>query len=172
KDKLTVIIYDDDLPNIKSFSETVLSDRQAADYVGGIALHWYFNHKGNRNDLDYLYHKFHNHFILATEACLEYHEKSHHIILGNWDGFYRYADDIIKDLNHYSTGWMDWNMAIDLKGGPSWVGNKVNAPIIVNATGHEYYKQPMFYAMGHFSKFLVPDSVRLQHNLHTNDAKN
>ena len=48
------------------------------------------------------------------------------------------------------TGWTDWNLCLDLTGGPNWVGNTVDAPIIVNATSQEYYKQPMFYAMAHF----------------------
>ncbi len=52
-------------------------------------------------------------------------------------------------------------MALNLEGGPNWVNNFVDAPIIVNKTAHEYYKQPFFYALGHFSKFLVPDSVRI-----------
>ena len=63
----------------------------------------------------------------------------------------------------------------------SWVGNFVDAPIIVNATGIEFYKQPTYYVLGHFrhvarlnaasrlfakislvySKFLPPDSQRV-----------
>lgn len=40
----------------------------------------------------------------------------------------------------------------------------MDAPIIVNETAKEYYRQPFFYALGHFSKFLVPDSVRLEND--------
>lgn len=54
-------------------------------------------------------------------------------------------------------------MALNLQGGPNWLGNFVNAPIIVNATSQEYYKQPIFYALGHFSKFIVPGSARIDH---------
>ena len=61
-------------------------------------------------------------------------------------------------------------MALDTIGGPNWVNNLVDAPIIVNATGAEYYKQPMFYALGHFSKFLVPKSVRVGHYGKTDHA--
>jgi glucosylceramidase len=56
-------------------------------------------------------------------------------------------------------------MALDTNGGPNWVNNFVDSPVIVNASAQEYYKQPMFYALGHFSKFLIPDSVRI--NLQT-----
>lgn len=55
-----------------------------------------------------------------------------------------------QDLNHWVTGWTDWNMALDTGGGPNWVNNFDNSPIIVNASAGEFYKQPMFYAVGHF----------------------
>ena len=57
---------------------------------------------------------------------------------------------IFQDLNHWVTGWTDWNMALSMKGGPNWVSNFDNSPIYVNATAKEFYKQPAFYAMGHF----------------------
>lgn len=53
-------------------------------------------------------------------------------------------------MNHWVTGWTDWNIALDMKGGPNWVKNFVDSPIIVNAAKDEFYKQPMFYAMAHF----------------------
>jgi len=67
----------------------------------------------------------------------------------------------VKDLNHWVTGWIDWNLALDENGGPNWSGNFVDAPIIVNASANEFYKQPMFYAMGHFSKYIPEDSIAL-----------
>ena len=32
---------------------------------------------------------------------------------------------------------------------------------MVNITSDEFYKQPMFYAMGHFAKFIPEGSVRV-----------
>lgn len=53
---------------------------------------------------------------------------------------------------------MDWNIALDQTGGPNWIDNYVDSPIIVNKEKDEFYKQPMFYIIGHFSKFLTNDS--------------
>jgi glucosylceramidase len=39
-----------------------------------------------------------------------------------------------------------------LQGGPNWAGNFVDAPIIVNAKEGVFYKQPMYYALGHISR--------------------
>lgn len=57
---------------------------------------------------------------------------------------------------------MDWNLVLDEGGGPNWAENYVDAPIIVNNTVDEFYKQPMFYAMGHFSKYIPEDSIRIE----------
>ncbi|KAJ8869053.1 hypothetical protein PR048_030608 [Dryococelus australis] len=67
----------------------------------------------------------------------------------------------LQVTNNWVTGWVDWNMVLDLNGGPNWVNNLVDAPVIVNATADEFYKQPMFYALAHFAKFVPPGSVRI-----------
>ena len=33
----------------------------------------------------------------------------------------------------------------------------------MNPSKHEYYKQPAFYAIGHYSKFFLPGSQRIGH---------
>lgn len=53
-------------------------------------------------------------------------------------------------------------MALDLTGGPTWANNNVDSPILVNKSNGEFYKQPMFYALGHVSKFIERDATRLQ----------
>lgn len=52
-------------------------------------------------------------------------------------------------------------MVLDTIGGPTYILNFCDAPIIVNATSQEFYKQPMFYILGHFAKFLPRDSYRI-----------
>lgn len=52
-------------------------------------------------------------------------------------------------------------MVLDEAGGPCWVNNNVDAPIIVNAEKGEFYKQPMYYVLSHFSKYVPRGSVRI-----------
>lgn len=53
-------------------------------------------------------------------------------------------------------------MALDPKGGPTYVNNELNSPILVNVKQDEFYKEPTFYVMGHFSIFLLPNSYRVE----------
>lgn len=52
-------------------------------------------------------------------------------------------------------------MVLDLNGGPTYISNFCDSPIIVNATGQEFLKQPMYYGLGHFSKFVPRDSQKI-----------
>lgn len=56
----------------------------------------------------------------------------------------------MQDLNHYVVGWTDWNLALDHTGGPNWVKNFVDSPVIVDAKRDVFYKQPTFYSVAHF----------------------
>ena len=67
-----------------------------------------------------------------------------------------------------AAGWVDWNLVLDETGGPNWAGFSSDAALIVNATGDEFYKNPMFYGLGHFSKYVPEGSTRIGFQV-TND---
>jgi glucosylceramidase len=72
-----------------------------------------------------------------------------------------YAHDIIGDLNAGSIGWIDWNLLLDENGGPNHVDNVCDAAMMANLSKGDVYHHPQYYYIGHFSKFIHPDSVRL-----------
>jgi len=159
-----VMIFDDNTPLLEEFATTCLSDPEASKYIAGVAYHWYENRRFDRNGvLDRVSKKFPDKFFLSTEAC--------DIVNGGWRNFELYADDIINDLNHHTSGWIDWNLVLDTKGGPNWVNNFNDAPIFVDVEKKLYYKNPSYYAMGHFSKFILPQSVRIHQELTTNSKQ-
>ena len=47
----------------------------------------------------------------------------------------------------------------------------MDAPIIVNEEQDEFYKNPMYYGLAHFSKFLPQGSVRIDQQLEGYDAE-
>jgi len=61
-------------------------------------------------------------------------------------------------------------MALNTMGGPRWNSPKgFSSPINIDPTVKEYYKQPLFYVMGHFSKFITPQSMRIAFTQQTKD---
>lgn len=161
-DKLKLMIFDDQRPLMYHWAKVILSDPEVQKYVSGIAVHWYEDLAYTSIVLDKTHNMFPNYFILGTEACFgSYPWNYPKVALGSWNRAESYSKDIIEDLNHWVTGWTDWNIALNPEGGPNWVKNFVDSPIIVNKTSGEFYKQPMFYILGHFSKFILPDSIRI-----------
>lgn len=98
-------------------------------------------------------------FLLATEACNGYMDNT--VYAGSWARGYAYLRDIMHQVNNGASGWTDWNLALDMQGGPNHANNFVDAPILVDAAKNEIVKQPMYYAMAHFSAFVPPGSTRI-----------
>uniref|UniRef100_H2YNM8 Glucosylceramidase n=1 Tax=Ciona savignyi TaxID=51511 RepID=H2YNM8_CIOSA len=161
---IKLMILDDQRVFLPAFPEVVLADKEAAQYVSGIGVHWYWDWLVGPYVLSDTHNKFPETFILATEAC---NKDTPQPDLGKWDSGVKYSNSILDNLNNWAVGWVDWNMCLDLKGGPNWAQNFDDSPIIANASADEFYKQPMFYHMGHFSKFLVEGSTRI-HSSGTN----
>uniref|UniRef100_A0A183BSX3 Glucosylceramidase n=1 Tax=Globodera pallida TaxID=36090 RepID=A0A183BSX3_GLOPA len=136
---------------------------RSANAVAGLGVHWYSPPGYPYDVLSQVHALYPNKFLLATEACAGAMERAEHAgpSMGNWTRALQYGHDIIQDLRNWAVGWVDWNICLDTVGGPSWAQNFVDSPVIVNASADEFYKQPMFYAMAHFSRFINPNSVRI-----------
>ncbi|CAK8677307.1 unnamed protein product [Clavelina lepadiformis] len=162
-DDVILMIGDDQRLVLPSWPQVVLSDPDAAKYISGIGVHWYMDWITDPNRLTKTHENFTDYFIFGTEACASAMPwVDPKVRLGHWESGQRYSEDILEDLNHWVTGWTDWNLALDMGGGPNWANNFVDSPIIVNKEKGEFYKQPMFYHMGHFSKFLGEGSIRIE----------
>ncbi|ETE59934.1 Glucosylceramidase, partial [Ophiophagus hannah] len=141
------------------FCQVLSSESQAYRYIHGIGLHWYMDFISPiKGTVEATQRLFPDYFLIATEACAGSFFWEQDVILGSWDRGEDYSHSILENLNHHVIGWIDWNLALDLQGGPNWVKNYVDSPIIVDASSDIFYKQPMFYHLGHFSKFIVEGS--------------
>jgi len=81
--------------DVHLWAKDILSDKEAAKYVSGIAFHWYNNNDGNLGNLETTHNIDPTKFILSSEACEVWPGKPKHVYLGSWDTFERYANDII-----------------------------------------------------------------------------
>jgi len=137
-------------------------DAAARRRVAGIGVHWY---AGDHFDqLDRVHALLPDKLLLATEACCEGGVK-----LNQWDRGERYAHDIIGDLNHWVSGWLDWNIALDTTGGPNHANNFCDAPIIADPANDALHYQSSFHYLGHFSRFIEPGAIRI--GIQTSDPR-
>ncbi|ETP39302.1 hypothetical protein F442_13226 [Phytophthora nicotianae P10297] len=174
--ELKLMANDDQKTGIQSRS-TPFDDPESRKYLSGLAFHWYQNldfilpFAGNYNNLLKFSETNPDMFMLGTETCEGYLPS----FIGTgrgpaldkpkkaWKRAENYGRDIIEDINNMAAGWVEWNMVLDTKGGPTWAKNYVDAAILIDEErGVEFYKQPMFYVMGHFAKFVPPGSKRIE----------
>jgi len=96
--------------------------------------------------------------LIFTEGCKEKFDLDS---VNNWSLGERYGNSMINDFNNGSSGWTDWNILLDEKGGPNHVGNFCFAPIHADTrTGKLIYTNEYYY-LGHFSKFVRPGAKRI-----------
>ncbi|CAI5731240.1 unnamed protein product [Peronospora farinosa] len=145
-------------------------DPESKKYLSGVAFHWYQNldfilpFVGSYKKLKKFYKAYPDMFMLGTEACEGYMPgftgtgkgPALHNLEKAWKRAENYARDIIENSNSMAGGWVDWNLFLNTNGGPNWANN-----------------MPMYYIMGHFSKFVPPGSKRIKfsktrtlHNFH------
>lgn len=136
-------------------AEAVLSDKEAADYIDGVACHWY---RGDHFDNLAIFHELYpNKEILFSEGCYEYS-------LGEMDTVKigeKYAHDIIGNFNNYCNAFCDWNLLLDAEGGPNHVGNLCDAPVMVDTQTGEVHIHDSYYYIGHFSKYVKKGAKRI-----------
>ncbi len=139
----------------------VFSDPEVSKYAWGIGFHWYETWNGGPPQFESVakvHEAFPNKNLLFTEGCIEKFDATKYQFWGNAE---RYGINIINDFNNGTVGWTDWNILLDQKGGPNHVGNFCFAPIHADITKDELIYTPMYYYIGHFSKFIRPNAKRV-----------
>uniref|UniRef100_H2R8L1 Glucosylceramidase n=1 Tax=Pan troglodytes TaxID=9598 RepID=H2R8L1_PANTR len=153
-----LLMLDDQRLLLPHWAKVVLTDPEAAKYVHGIAVHWYLDFLAPaKATLRETHHLFPNTMLFASEACVgsKFWEQS--VRLGSWDRGMQYSHSIITVMLRLSL------LAFVLTLEPPVPCGRLDRlePIIVDITKHTFYKQPMFYHLGHFSKFIPEGSQRV-----------
>ncbi len=137
-------------------AKTVLDDPEAAKYVWGVGFHWYVgNHFENVRLVKEAYP---DKQVLFTEGCgYPFDWKT----VTEWKWGEEYARNMIHDLNNGASGWTDWNILLDEKGGPNHVGNYCLAPVIADTRDGSLHYMDSYWYIGHISKFVRPGAVKV-----------
>jgi len=142
-------------------ASVLLADAAAAKYIWGIGFHWYETWTGGPmqfNNLALVSQAFPGKNLLFTEGCKE----SFNIdSVNNWSLGERYGYSMINDFNNGATGWTDWNILLNEKGGPNHVGNFCFAPVHADTKNGQLIYTNAYYYIGHFSKFIRPGAKRI-----------
>ncbi len=122
------------------------------EYVDGAAYHWY---EGEPEEMITTYENFPDKYMMVTEASSS--RGAPRTMVTN------IANDVIRGLRSGASGWINWNLALDHNGGPTY--NDINihcsALITCNTETKTITYDPDYFALAHFSKFMQDGAVRV-----------
>ncbi|CAM9842799.1 unnamed protein product, partial [Ascophyllum nodosum] len=163
-----IMPFDHNRDHLITWTKEMMRDEETSQYVDGMAFHWYFGGASRLLDgaigwniLDRTHHMLDDDkFIMSTESC---HCPGVELdLMKAWARAERTAHDMIADVNNWSVGWVSWNLLLSYDGGPNHAGNFCDCPILCNEDHTDVHFQPMYFFMGHVSKFAKTGARRLK----------
>jgi len=156
-----IVVWDHNRDLISHRANTIFEDPEASKYAWGIGLHWYETWTGGDPKYDNLKNiteSYPSKKILFTEGCQEKFDPTQY---QRWSNAERYGNSMINDFNSGTVGWTDWNILLNENGGPNHVENFCFAPVHADTNNDTLIYTPSYYYIGHFSKFLQPNALRV-----------
>lgn len=130
-------------------------DEETDKMIDGVAFHWYTG--DHFEAIKLTGDAYPGKELLFTEGCVEYSRFD----AGQLKNAQMYAHDIIGNLNAGMTGFIDWNIFLDEKGGPNHVSNFCDAPIMVNTESGTYEEKLSLHYIRHFSHYIEGEAKRI-----------
>jgi len=155
-----VIVWDHNRDLLPQRAGAILSDPKARSYIWGVGYHWYETWaKGEpmHRNLAAVHEAYPEVPLLLTESSIEKYDAAQ---MQSWSNGERYGSEILADLNAGSSGWVDWNMLLDSRGGPNHVGNYCFALLHASDDGRLIFT-PSYAYMGHFTRYIRPQARRV-----------
>lgn len=137
-------------------------DDKTSKMVSGVACHWYSG--DHFENLSLLHRQFPDLKLIISESCIEYSKfdsEDSEVNAG------RLSHEIIGDLNHGVTGFYDWNLLLDEKGGPNHVGNYCQAPFLYDTKNKTLMPQLLQKHFAHFSHYIEKGAQRIGFSRYT-----
>ncbi len=164
-----IIVWDHNKERVYDRAKHVLSTPAVKDRTMAVGHHWY---SGNHFDGLRLVYEELDKPTICTEFCKT---------ISNDDGGISFAEDYAREisgnLNNYNIAICDWNLMLDEIGGPFHNRTKQSeviegasfditlggcyAPILYNTKTGRMDMTPVYYYIGHFSKFIKRGAHRI-----------
>lgn len=160
-DDMEVFIWDHNKERIFERAEEIL-DEATDSLVSGLAFHWY---SGDHFEaLDLVREKFPDKKLILSESCLEFNKFDPAKESMNAA---RLAHDMIGNLNHGMQAFYDWNILLNMQGGPNHANNYCDAPYLYDEDKKKLIPRMVLTYYWHFTHFIKSCAVRIAHTKYT-----
>ena len=151
-----IYIWDHNKERVYEWMRDII-DEETRGMIAGAAFHWY---SGDHFDaLDLCRQKWPDKELILSESCIEFSKFD-----ADDDDMnaIRLSHEIIGDLNHGICAFYDWNILLDERGGPNYVGNYCLAPFLFHRRNRTLLPQMIGKHIEHFSGKIVHGSRILE----------
>ncbi len=140
-DNTSIMIHDHNKGDLLNNIDNIFIEN---DKVNAIAFHWY---DGNHFDeLKKVHNKYLKLKLIESEMCCGYSKYNSIEWIKDAE---LYANEIMGNINNYMNIYVDWNLLLDMNGGPNHKYNYVKAPILRD--DNKIIKTPIYYYLKHIS---------------------
>lgn len=174
---IKIIIWDHNKERVYDRAKEVLSSERVKNRVWAVGHHWY---SGDHYEALSLVERELKKPNICTEFCASMRMTSDLLALAE-----RYAREFCENMNNYCTGICDWNLLLDSKGGPyhhrfkpgtdaldydyKEMGAGCYSPVMFNEEEKTFERTPVYYYIGHFSKYIKRGAKRIATTKYTGD---
>ncbi|MCM1027056.1 MAG: glucosylceramidase [Roseburia sp.] len=158
---IQIFIWDHNKENMYHRAKGSFSIPGCREAVSGVAVHWY---TGDHFEAIRAVKKaYPEQRIFFTEGCVEY---SRFADSGEVEKAEMYAHDILGNLKEGMEAYFDWNLLLNVQGGPNHVENFCAAPIMCDGQGG-IEKRLSYYYIGQFSRYIMPGARQILASCYT-----
>lgn len=161
---LKIMIWDHNKERLVERAAETLAMKGVADAVWGLAFHWYSGpHFGA---VEAAARAFPDKPLVLSEFC-------HENLAQGWGLTRAYLEEILGDLGAGAAAIVDWNMVLDLDGGPYHCrqGGGCAAALTYDPQKKKLASQPLYHAIAQFSRFIHPGAVRVGSSVYHRDLQ-
>ncbi len=165
--EIKIIIWDHNKERVYDRTKKIFESDAVRSRVWAVGHHWY---SGDHFDGMRLVHEQFGKVLLSTEICGSINEDP--LSLAE-----RYGKELCGDFNNFTAGFCDWNLLLSDQGGPFHNRSEksvacagivledkscgCHAPVLYDTKAKKLVYTPIYYYIGHFSKFVERGAKRI-----------
>ncbi len=160
-----IFIWDHNKERVWEWMREIV-DEETRSLVAGAAFHWY---SGDHFEaLDLCRAQFPDKKLIVSESCIEFSKFDPSDACG---AAMSISHELMGDLNHGISAFIDWNLLVDEHGGPNYVGNYCLAPFLYDTLERKLIPHLISQYFEHFSRAVRPGAVRIASTRDSEDVE-
>lgn len=162
---IQIYLWDHNKERVFEWMRDIIDD-ETGDLVAGAAFHWY---SGDHFDaLDLCRTLYPDKKLIVSESCIEF---SKYDPADACSAAMSISHELMGDLNHGITAFIDWNLLVDENGGPNYVDNNCLAPFLYDTQKKKLVPHLISQYFEHFSHAVRPGAVRIAFTRYSEDIE-